>query len=511
MEKNAYNIFLLLHDQLNEALLPEHVRTQKSPLLFLESGAKGASLPYHKKKLVYVLSSQRHFAAEMETSGHPVKIWRGSGHYDALLTRFLEKHPDVMVTTFEAAEHDTRKRIALVAEQSPGRVKVLRNPFFLSDPEEWRARIQKGYRMELFYREMRRRTGLLMRQGEPVGGQWNYDAENRKALPKKVAIPPFPFFPADETTREVISLVEAQFPSHPGEAGDFSLAVTRSQALELLQHFVTHRLALFGPYEDAMKTDEALLFHSGISTYLNNGLLLPLEVCEMVEKAYLDSLVPLESAEGFIRQIIGWREYVRNYYEVMMPEVRSANALRLKCGLPEDFWTGKSELKCLDECAGQVQRFGYSHHITRLMVLSNFATLTDSDPAEVLRWFHAFYTDAYEWVVLPNVLGMSTYADGGVMASKPYVSSGNYINKMSDYCSGCRFDVKKRTGHDACPFNALYWRFVAKNRALFEQNGRVSFMTQQWDKMPASEKLKVLEQAESFIENLPRYPKQRID
>jgi deoxyribodipyrimidine photolyase-related protein len=500
------NCFLILHDQLNAAMLPEDVRLQKTPLLFLESGAKGRSLPYHKQKLVYVLAAQRHFAHEMEETGHEVTLWSGAGHYDALLTRFLEKNPDVQITCFEAAERDTRARIQDVQRTFPERITVLDNPFFLSKPEEWKERIRKGYRLEYFYREMRRRTGFLMEGDAPAGGTWNFDKENRKALPASAAVPLEPGVAPDAITHETIELVNRNFADHPGSTEGFALAVTRRDALHALETFISQRLPQFGAYEDAMKTGEALLFHSGLSTYLNNGLLLPKEVCTAAEGAWKSGAAPLASVEGFIRQITGWREYVRCYYEAMMPEVRSANALNLQNGIPQAFWDGKTDMKCLQECAGQAIGRGYTHHIPRLMVLSNLATLTETDPAEVLLWFWSFYTDAYEWVVLPNVLGMSTFADGGVLASKPYIAGGNYINTMSNYCKSCRYDVKKRTGEDACPFNALYWRFVARNEQVFKDNGRVSFALQTWNRMHEDEQRRILTQADAFSASLPRYP-----
>jgi deoxyribodipyrimidine photolyase-related protein len=353
---------------------------------------------------------------------------------------------------------------------------------------------------------MRKKLNLLMdANGQPAGGDWNYDKENRKALPRKIDLPSFPQVQPDELTQEVIQIVDETYPGHYGFSTGFSMAVTRTDAEKLSDHFFDTCLVQFGPYEDAMTKGEAFVFHSSLSAYLNVGLLNPLALCIQAEQAYRDGQAPLNSVEGFIRQIIGWREFVRVYYEAMMPEVRTANALKFNRDLPEVFWSAKSGMACMDDITGSVIQLGWSHHIPRLMVLSNFSNLTETNPFLLYQWFWYAYTDAHDWVVLPNVLGMSTFADGGVLASKPYVSGGNYINKMSNYCGSCKFSIKEKTGELACPFNYLYWNFVDSHREWFNENGRVSFMVTMFDKRPEEEKEAVKQSAREFIEKLPRW------
>jgi deoxyribodipyrimidine photolyase-related protein len=489
---------LVLHDQLSLAAIPPG----ETRFLMVESLAKGRSKPFHAHKLVYVASAGRHFADELRQDGFDVTYVNTRGWFRDAVRRWLETVPDECLTFTTPSEWDTRQDLRDLMRVFPGRLEELPNPLFLADPAEWADRIRSGYRMEYFYREMRRRTGYLMDGGKPAGGAWNYDAENRKTLPKQHAAPPVPTVDPDSLTLNVIREVERLYPDHPGDASTFRMAVDRPGALAALADFIALRLPLFGDYEDAMAVGNDTLHHSRLSTFLNNGLLRPGEVCQAAITAYRDGHAPLNAVEGFIRQIIGWREYVRCYYEAMMPDVRHANALRHERPLPDAYWSGTTDMTCLRECVRPVLAEGYSHHIQRLMVLSNYANLVGVDPAAVNEWFWAMYTDAYEWVVLPNVIGMSTFADGGVLASKPYVSSGAYIDRMSDYCGRCAYDVKRKTGPGACPFNALYWRFVDRHRSYFTENGRVSFMVRSYDSKPASEKAAIHASAEAHIASL---------
>ena len=492
------HMHLVLHDQLSQEAIPPG----ENRLLMVESLAKGRSKPFHAHKLVYVASAGRHFADERRRDGHDVTYLHTRGWFQHAVRRWLRTVPDEILTFTTPSEWDTRQDLRDLMTAFPGRMVERPNPLFLAEPAECADRIRSGYRMEFFYREMRRRTGLLMEGCKPVGGVWNTDAENRKALPKHHVAPPVPTTEPDVITRQVIREVTRLYPDHPGDAATFRLAVDRDGALAALADFIAHRLPLFGDYEDAMAVGMDTLHHSRLSTYLNNGLLLPRELCEAALNAYRDGHAPLNAVEGFIRQLIGWREYVRCYYEAMMPDVRHANALRHERPLPDAYWTGATDMTCLRECVRPVLNEGYSHHIQRLMVLSNYANLVGVDPAALNEWFWSMYTDAYEWVVLPNVIGMSTFADGGVLASKPYVSSGAYIDRMSDYCNGCAYDVKIKTGPGACPLNALFWRFVDRHRAHFMENGRVSFMVRSYDSKPASDKAAIHASAEAHIATL---------
>ncbi|MEQ8524946.1 cryptochrome/photolyase family protein [Gracilimonas sp.] len=494
----------ILHDQLNLDVWPGWIREEKPLLIFIESAEKGNSLPYHKKKLIYLLSSMRHFALGCSEEGFPVYYHSTQKHYDDGLKEILSENEQLELIFMTPSEWNSRERLRNVKSEFNGLMKEIPNNFFLADAEEYKEKVSDGWVMEYFYREMRRKTGYLMKGNQPEGGEWNFDEENRQKLPKNHPVPEIAETEVDEITQEVINMVEAWFPDHFGKIENFTYAVTRRQALYRLNEFIEERLDEFGPYEDAMAQGKYDLFHSHLSLYLNNGLVLPVEVCDKAEEAYQKGNARLNSVEGFIRQIIGWREYVRVYYEAMMPEIREANHFNFTNKLPEMYWSGKTKMNCMSECLKPVIKDGYSHHIPRLMVLSNFSNLTETDPRELNRWFHLAYVDAYEWVVLPNVLGMSTFADGGVLASKPYVSSGNYINKMSDYCKHCEYKISKKTGGDACPFNYLYWNFIDKQRDTFTQNGRANFMVNMFDKRDEVDKKAIRESSDKFIEALDR-------
>lgn len=496
---------LILHDQLNLSVWPERFLEEKPLLIFIESKQKGHEIPHHKKKAVYVLSSMRHFALECKKHGFDVLYHSTALHFDDGLTDILEDY-DGRLSFMTPSEWDSRERLRNVMEKFPDRVEEIPNQFFLADADEWVKKIETGYRMEYFYREMRRKTGYLMEGDKPKGGEWNYDDQNRESLPNDLAIPGILTFEPDPITNEVMEMIDEYFPDSFGSTENFNYAVDRNNALKLLDEFIAERLDLFGPYEDALKTGDSKLFHSQLSLYLNNGLLLPRELCDRAIDAYERGRVRLSSVEGFIRQIIGWREYVRIYYEAMMPDVREVNHFGFTENLPEVYWSAETKMKCMEESIRPVIEEGYSHHIQRLMILSNFSNLTETDPRELNRWFWLAYVDAYEWVVLPNVLGMSTFADGGVLASKPYVSSGNYINKMSNYCKGCVYSVSKKTGEKACPFNYLYWNFVDKQRDTFNKNGRANFMVNMFDnKKSMEEKTEIAESSENFLKSLKRY------
>lgn len=505
--------FLVIGDQLNMSVFPDEVIRKKPLILFTESYGQAREHPYHKKKLVFQFACQRHFAVECANAGFPVCYLtglergdeRGDDHCEERIRKFLDEYPALNVAWMQPAEWDTRKRLETLHNDAPGRTRILENPFFLATPGEWTGRIRDGYRMEYFYREMRKKTGYLMDGEHPEGGEWNYDKQNREKLPEGYPVPEIPACEPDDITREVIEWVSTSFADHFGETDGFDLAVTRNQALDQADHFFKKRLKDFGPYEDAMATGKPALFHSVLSVYMNNGLLLPGELCDRAEAAYRKGEVPLNSAEGYIRQIIGWREYIRVYYEAMMPDVRKVNAFGFKGKLPRFFWDADTRMNCVSEAVGHVIKTGYSHHIQRLMVLSNISNLTETDPRELNEWFGYAYVDAWEWVVLPNVLGMATFADGGVLASKPYVSGGNYINKMGDYCRDCSYSISKKEGEGACPFNYLYWNFVNNQRDAFTENGRVSFMVNTWEKFDPDKKDAITQSSRRFIDELPRY------
>jgi len=506
---NSDRALFILHDQLNLAVFPEELLAKKPLLIFAESLKYAIAIPHHKQKLVYILSAQRHFAIACYQQGFPVLNLFTEGFHADALREFLEQYPNIELTYMRPSEWDTRSHMLNMANKFGDRVKTIPNNFFIADVDKYKSKIKKGYRLETFYRELRKQTGYLMEDGKPIGGKWNYDKENRKALPKKIEIPTIPETRPDPITQDVIQLVQKYLPHTFGKLDQFNYAVTRDRALELAQLFIETRLANFGAYEDAIKVGEPFLFHSILSIYLNNGLLLPQELCEMAIAAYQQNLAPLNSVEGFVRQILGWREYIRVYYEAKMPEAREHNYFKFTNNLPQLYWDANTDLLCLKDAVTNVLNHGYSHHIQRLMVLSNFSNLINVDPLQLSQWFGFAYVDAYEWVELPNVLGMSTFADGGILASKPYVSGGNYINKMSNCCSQCKYNVKEKIGETACPFNYLYWNFVNEHRESFNENGRVSLMVNSYDQKPEDEKQAIHQFATKFINDFTPFPVQK--
>ena len=372
------------------------------------------------------------------------------------------------------------------------------------------AKARKTGRMEFFYREMRRRTGLLMRADGPEGGQWNFDPENRKALPRGLRPPPRRRFDPDAITRDVLNLVSTRFASHFGDLEPFGWAVTREDALQALDHFMIDCLPTFGDYQDAMKVGEDFLFHSLISPYLNVGLLTAREVCARAETAYQSGDAPINAVEGFIRQILGWREFVRGIYWTEMPDYAQSNHLNATRDLPALYWTGQTPMRCMADCIATTRRHAYAHHIQRLMVTGNFALLAGVAPAQIEEWYLAVYADAFEWVELPNVHGMVMHADGGRLGSKPYAASGAYIDRMSDYCKGCGFDPKIKLGPKACPFNYLYWNFLIENAATLQPNPRMSLPYVTLSKMPAEQRADITRSAAAFLSGLqtPQAPAQ---
>ena len=354
--------------------------------------------------------------------------------------------------------------------------------------------------MEFFYREMRRRYRLLMEGDEPAGGRWNYDPENREALPADIEIPSGPRFPPDARTKEVIALVEREFPEAFGGMESFDWPVSAKAAKLGLDDFLKQRLPQFGDYQDAMAVGEPRLFHSLISTSLNLGLLDPLEVCEAAEREWREGRAPLNAVEGFIRQILGWREFVRGLYWHFMPDYAEGNALQAHRALPGFYWTGATKMHCLAQVIGQTRDLAYAHHIQRLMITGNFALLAGIAPPQVNAWYLAVYADAVEWVQLPNTQGMALFADGGVMGSKPYAASGAYINRQSNYCAACAYDVKKQTGEKACPFNFLYWDFVARHAERLSGNTRMAMPLKNLARMAPDKIGAMRRQAAAFLE-----------
>ncbi|MGB7905680.1 MAG: cryptochrome/photolyase family protein [Steroidobacteraceae bacterium] len=436
-----------------------------------------------KPRTALFLAAMRHFALALQAAGRPLHYTRldatgNDGSLGAQLQADIERlRPARLVMTIPG-DWRVLQAIKAVAEANGLPLDVREDRHFFCSVPEFAAHTKgrKSLRMEYFYREQRKRHGVLMDGDEPTGGQWNFDADNRAAFGAAGPgdVPPRTTFTPDAVTREVIALVNTRFAAHPGQLDSFAWPVTRAQALQSMRAFIKERLPLFGRYQDAMWPGDAWLYHSHLSAALNLKLLNPREVVAAAEAAYLDGNVPLSSAEGFIRQILGWREYVRGIYWTQMPEYLERNALDAHEDLPAWYWTGATDMACLGDALAQTLTHGYANHIQRLMVTGLFALLLGVNPRQVHAWYLAVYVDAVEWVELPNTLGMSQYADGGVMGSKPYIATGKYIQRMSPHCKGCRYDPAQRSGDNACPFTTLYWDFLMRHETALVRNPRMA-------------------------------------
>ncbi|MDB5568950.1 MAG: binding domain of photolyase family protein [Hyphomicrobiales bacterium] len=501
---------ILLGDQLSMgASALDGLDRARDVVLMMEVADETAYVPHHKQKIAFVLSAMRHFAGELTAAGVRVDYVRlddpaNTGSFTGEVMRAAARHaPERIVATWPG-EWRVLEAMRSWEALTGAPVEVREDDRFIAsraDFARW-AGDRKQLRMEFFYREMRRATGLLMEGDAPTGGQWNFDQENRKALPKGVRPPERLRFHPDAVTREVMELVAARCGTHFGDLDSFAWPVTRAQALEALDAFVERSLPFFGDYQDAMKAGEATMFHALLSPALNAGLLDPREACAAAERAYKRREAPLNAVEGFIRQIIGWREYVRGLYWLLMPGYAQGNALEAQRPLPAFYWTGETRMNCMAQAIGDTRANAYAHHIQRLMVTGNFALLAGVRPAEIEAWYLAVYADAYEWVELPNVHGMAIFADGGVMASKPYAASGAYINRMSDYCGGCAYDVKARTGEGACPFNALYWAFLIRNEDRLSRNPRMAMPYRNLASMTGELRDTYRAQAQAFLDRV---------
>ncbi|MEW5680946.1 MAG: cryptochrome/photolyase family protein [Pseudomonadota bacterium] len=496
-------LIVVLGDQLSPALSSLQQASKDDLILLAEVGSEASYVKHHKHKIILLFSAMRHFANVLTEQGYHV-CYVGYGTDSSINTmtdavRFaLTQQPaldSIMIT--QCGEYRLQREILSWQQQFQLPLTVLDDDRFICDLARFArwAKGKKQLRMEYFYRDMRRYTGLLMQGDNPEGGNWNYDSENRKAWPKDLApTPPLSFTP-DAITTEVMALVEQHFSANMGNAANFSYAVTGKAARQAFLHFVDNQLAQFGDYQDAMVLNQPFLQHSICSVYLNCGLLDVRWMCNKVEQAYQQGKVPLNAAEGFIRQLIGWREYVRGLYWFLMPDYKSRNQLDAHRALPGYYWHGNTRMRCIQQAVKSTIDHAYSHHIQRLMITGNFALLAGLSVDDVTDWYLAVYADAYEWVELPNTLGMALYADGGVLASKPYAASGAYINRMSDYCKHCAYKVKLTTEDDACPFNALYWDFLQRNQTKLGQNPRLSLAYANWHKRSEHDKAAILAKA----------------
>ncbi len=501
-------LVLVLGDQLDaQAAVWDDFDVARDAVWMAEVAEESTHVWSSKPRIAVFLAAMRHFRDAQRRLGrtvHYVEL-ESPGNRSSLgaeLRQALaELKPERLVMT-EAGEWRVAEALRAVAAESGVPLEVKPDRHFYCTRGEFAAHAagRKQLRMEFFYREMRRKHGVLLdAAGEPEGGQWNFDADNRGSFgregPQAAGLLPPRRFAPDATTRAVLALVARRFAQHPGELAEFDWPVTPEQATEALEDFIARRLAQFGPYQDAMWRGEPWLFHARLAAAMNLKLIAPRTIVAAAERAYREGRAPLASVEGFVRQILGWREYVRGIYWHHMPDYVERNALGAQEPLPAFYWDAGCEMACLRESIGQTLRHGYAHHIQRLMVTGLYTLLLGVKPRAVHEWYLAVYVDAVEWVELPNTLGMSQYADGGVMASKPYVATGNYIKRMSNYCAGCRFDPARATGRNACPFTTLYWDFLLRHEARLAPNPRMSLQVKNLVRLKPAERSEIRKQA----------------
>lgn len=449
-----------------------------------------------KQRIAMFLAAMRHFAHALRQEGVPLSYRElAEGTLAQALGETLASHQVQCVVVAEPGDWRVLQALRGAVGTTP--LEVREDRHFLCSASEFaaHARGRKQLRMEYFYRDMRRRHGVLMDGDQPLGGQWNHDANNREAFGPEGpgVVPATPRFAPDAITQAVLDLVEARFATHPGSIATFGWPVTRAQVLEALHRFVAERLEHFGRWQDAIWEGEPWLYHAHLSAALNLKLLDPREVISAAEAAYHEGCAPLASVEGFIRQILGWREYVRGIYWQEMPSYAERNALGAEEDLPAWYWTGRTDMRCLAEAIGQTLQHGYAHHIQRLMVTGLYALLLGVEPRQVHAWYLSVYVDAVEWVELPNTLGMSQFADGGLMASKPYVATGKYIDRMSNHCRRCRYDPALRTGAQACPFTTLYWDFLGRHEGWLAKNPRMALQVRNLARIVPAERRAIAE------------------
>ena len=491
-ERKARHLVVVLGDQLSgDSSAFDGFDQQSDAVLMMEVAEEATYVPQHKMRLALFFSAMRHFGQELETKGRRVHYTEledtnNRGSFAEELRRWVHKtRPDKLIIT-KPGDYRVEQEIREAAKSLDCKLEVRPDRHFLCDVEEFRtyAAERKSLLLEGFYRKMRRSCSILITENGPTGGQWNYDNDNRESFgpdgPGRIKAPRS--FSQDDVTGAAIDMVARRFPDNPGKLESFDYPVTRAQAYAALRDFIKHRLANFGTYQDAIVTGHPYLYHSRLSCVLNLHLLDPRDAIDAAVDAYEEGAAPLNSVEGFVRQILGWREFIRGIYWLKMPRYAELNALDADLPMPAFMWTAETEMNCIRQSVGQLIDHAYAHHIQRLMVLGLFAMLLGVRPYDVHRWHMSMYADAIDWVSLPNVLGMSQYGDGGIVGTKPYAASGNYINRMGDYCDGCRYNPKVAVGDDACPFTTLYWDFLARNRREISGNRRMVFQLKNLDR-----------------------------
>ena len=499
------NLILVLGDQL-DAYSSAFVGfdPKQDAIWMAEAEEESTHVVSSKQRITLFLSAMRHFAQFLQAKHWPVLYTEldspgNAGSLAGELEKAIHlKKPQQLIMVMPG-ESRVLTSLQAVASKHQLALEILEDSHFLCTLDAFKKHIagRKQLRLEFFYREMRQKTGVLMDGKNPVGDKWNFDTENRGSFGKQGPkdLPQPSRFPNDKITQDVMQLVNQKFAHHPGSISTFGWPVTREHALVALDEFIAHRLPYFGQYQDAMWEGEVWLYHSHLSCALNTKLLHPKEVINKAQEAFLQGQAPIEAVEGFIRQILGWREYVRGIYWTYMPEYVDRNAMQATAKLPEFFWSGNTDMACLKDAIGLTLQHGYAHHIQRLMVTGLYALLLGVKPKEVHAWYLGVYVDAVEWVEVPNTIGMSQYADGGVMASKPYIASGKYIDRMSNHCKGCKFNPSESTGDSACPFTTLYWDYLNKHADTLAKNPRMVMQLKNLHRLSDEKRVEIAQQA----------------
>ncbi len=504
------NLSVIFYDQLSIGISSlKNINKKEDYILICENENDFTDVKHHKKKIALIISAMRHFKEQLEGKGFNViykKIddKKNTHSYLNEIKLIKKKYVINIVNITKPSSYTLYNEVKTWSKVLGCPINILPDNRFIVTEDEFRlwAGDKKELRMEFFYRELRKKFKILMDNDKPVGGKWNYDSENRKVIKNNTSFPKIKEIKHDQITKDVLKLVNEKFSSHFGDLHPFNFAVTRNQALGILRVFIKERLYNFGDFQDAMLEGEPLLFHSHISFYLNLGLLTPLECIRLVEDEYYNNSAPLNSVEGFIRQILGWREFVRGIYWLKMPGYEKLNFLNATRKMPSFFWNNNTNMNCLYNCIKETKENAYAHHIQRLMVLGNFFLISGINPKDVNEWYHIVYADAYQWVELPNVSGMILFADGGYLSSKPYAASGSYINKMSNYCKNCHYDYRKKEGEEACPFNYLYWNFLIKNKRTLDSNHRMRMIYSTLSKMDNKKIKTIKHDSKLFLERL---------
>ncbi len=520
------HLVLIVGDQLNlDNPALEDFDAEQDAVLMVEARGEATHVWSHKARIVLFLSAMRHFAQRLKNQ-QMMPIYLKLGEHDfpslkAAWAHYINALKPSKIIICEPGEYRLEQDLIALCKETHTPLVIRDDTHFMcskADFKHWAAG-GKQLRMEFFYRKMRHKYDILMQGGKPVGGAWNYDAENRKTFGKAGPqnLPTAPQVTIDQITQEVMDLVEQHFPDHPGSLNHFIWPISREQALQFLHHFIANKLAGFGEHQDAMwqhihstsmeQSPSPYLWHSLLSTSLNLKLLNPREVIDAAVTAYKENqlqpnALPLASVEGFIRQILGWREFIRGVYWLDMPQMAQSNHYNHQRKLPSWYWSGKTQMNCMRQTIGDTFKYGYAHHIQRLMVTGMFGILAELNPREVEAWYLAVYVDAVEWVELPNVAGMALYANGGRFTSKPYVASGAYIKRMSNYCSSCKYKPELKTGENACPTTTLYWHFLIKHYATFAHNPRTALMAKNVDRFDQAERKAIQMQAAHLLMHL---------